>query len=141
MGFSASFRPTKEFVVSEEKLFTLHENLTKWTLCSIWGLTPSNMGLLEYVKYINVEPAVFLFLFGSYLLDVPVRWSQLDVSKWWFSSQPNFRKWQGNYFYKKSYLAGILFWPRSATLAAISLAMWLIQKRFVLKENVWNHTP
>jgi len=31
------------------------------------------MSFLKYVKYINVEPAVFLFLFGSYLLDVPVR--------------------------------------------------------------------
>ena len=52
-------------------------------------------------------------------------------------SQPNFRKWQGNYLCKKSYLAGILFWPRSATPAAISLAMWPIQKRFVLKGNVY----
>ena len=32
------------------------------------------MGFLNYVKLINVEPAVFLFLFGAYLLDVPVRY-------------------------------------------------------------------
>ena len=54
-----------------------------------------------------------------------------------FLTQPNFRKWQGKYLCKKSYLAGILFWPRSATPAAISLAMWPIQKRFVLKGNVY----
>ena len=30
--------------------------------------------MLELLRKINVEPAVFLFLFGVYLMDLPGRW-------------------------------------------------------------------
>ena len=69
-----------ETVVTEEKLLKLHKNMAMRLDSAYIEVGPqrvkaewSRMGFLKYAKYINVEPAVFLFLFGSYLLDVPVR--------------------------------------------------------------------
>ena len=35
--------------------------------------------MIEQVKKINVEPAVFLFLFGVYLMDLPGRWVSVQL--------------------------------------------------------------
>ena len=36
--------------------------------------------MIDLVKKINVEPAVFLFLFGVYLMDLPGRWVEFSFT-------------------------------------------------------------
>ena len=46
VAFSASFRPTKEFVVSEEEFFVLHEKLDHVHIVQYLGLDTEQHGSL-----------------------------------------------------------------------------------------------
>ena len=75
MGFSAYFRPTKEFVVSEEKLFTLHKKTWPGAHCAafeVWhratwvSWNMWNISMLSRRSFFSFLAPIFLmFLSGE----------------------------------------------------------------------------